>query len=174
PSGFSRGRVRRDGIGRRPLRRGYPSRPVRRARQSLPAPLRMAAQERLGTARCAGLRAISQLAAKHQAGRSVDGAARTACGLTRSLEATRPQACFCDTEATVRRLVIRPGAIGDFIVSLPALECLKTDYLEVWAASPNVPLARFADRARPIASTGLDLLGIADPPAGLIGELRRF
>jgi hypothetical protein len=74
----------------------------------------------------------------------------------------------------MRRLLIRPGGIGDFIVSLPALERLKTDYLEVWAASPNVPLARFADRARPIASTGLDLLGIAEPPAGLIEELRGF
>jgi hypothetical protein len=74
----------------------------------------------------------------------------------------------------MRRLLIRPGGIGDFIVSLPALKCLGTDYLEVWAASPNVSLARFADRARPIASTGLDLLGIAGPPAGLIDELRGF
>jgi heptosyltransferase-3 len=74
----------------------------------------------------------------------------------------------------MRRLLIRPGAIGDFIVSLPALERLKTDYLEVWAASPNVPLARFADRARSITSTGLDLLGVTDPPPGLIDELRGF
>jgi ADP-heptose:LPS heptosyltransferase len=74
----------------------------------------------------------------------------------------------------MRRLLIRPGAIGDFIVSLPALEGLKTDYLEVWAARPNVPLARFADRARPIGSTGLDLMGIADPPPGLIEDLHAF
>ena len=74
----------------------------------------------------------------------------------------------------MRRLLIRPGAIGDFIVSLPALECLKTDYLEVWTASPNVPLARFAHRSRSIASTGLDLLGIADAPRGLIDGLRSF
>ncbi|MGO9229549.1 MAG: glycosyltransferase family 9 protein [Bryobacteraceae bacterium] len=75
----------------------------------------------------------------------------------------------------MRRLVIRPGAIGDFIVSLPALECLRTDYLEVWTATPNVPLVRFADAARSIASTSLDLLGIADPPPHrLIAELRRF
>ena len=32
----------------------------------------------------------------------------------------------------MRRLLIRPGAIGDLIVSLPALECLKAEYLEVW------------------------------------------
>jgi len=74
----------------------------------------------------------------------------------------------------VRRLVIRPGAIGDFIVSLPALESLRTDYFEVWVPSPNVPLVRFAHRVRSIASTGLDLLGIADPPAGLLDELRSF
>ena len=74
----------------------------------------------------------------------------------------------------MRRLVIRPGAIGDFIVSLPALECLRAEYLEVWAASPNVPLVRFADRARGIASTSLDLLGVTEPPARLVEELRGF
>lgn len=74
----------------------------------------------------------------------------------------------------MRRLVIRPGAIGDFIVSLPAMECLRSDYLEVWASSPNVPLVRFADRARSIASTGLDMLGVAEPPARLLDELRGF
>jgi heptosyltransferase III len=73
----------------------------------------------------------------------------------------------------VRRLAIRPGAIGDFVVSLPALECLQTNDFEVWTASPNVPLVRFA-RARSIASTGLDLLGVADAPARLIEELRGF
>jgi len=75
----------------------------------------------------------------------------------------------------VRRLVIRPGAIGDFIVSLPALECLRSDYFEIWAASPNVPLVRFADRVRSIASTGLDLLGVAEPPPDrLLEDLRSF
>ena len=74
----------------------------------------------------------------------------------------------------MRRLVIRPGAIGDFIVSLPALECLRSDYLEVWTASPNAPLIRFTGAVRSIASTGLDLLGIAQPLPRLIDELRRF
>jgi ADP-heptose:LPS heptosyltransferase len=74
----------------------------------------------------------------------------------------------------VRRLVIRPGAIGDFIVSLPALERLRSSYLEVWVSSPNVPLVRFADRVRSIASTNLDLLGVAEPPARLLDELRGF
>ena len=74
----------------------------------------------------------------------------------------------------MRRLVIRPGAIGDFIVSLPALECLRAAYLEVWTASAHVPLVRFADRVRPIASTGLDLAGVTQPPARLVEELRSF
>ena len=74
----------------------------------------------------------------------------------------------------MRRLVIRPGGIGDFIVSLPAIESLRAGYLEVWAAGPNVPLVRFADRARSITSTGLDLLGITDPPVPLLDELGRF
>jgi len=74
----------------------------------------------------------------------------------------------------VRRLAIRPGAIGDLILSLPALESLRTDYFEVWVPSRNAPLVRFADSVRSIASTGLDLLGIADPPPGLLESLRRF
>jgi ADP-heptose:LPS heptosyltransferase len=64
----------------------------------------------------------------------------------------------------LRRLIIRPGAIGDFIVSLPALESLKTRYLEVWTHRRTVPLVRFADRVRPIDATGLELTGITQPP----------
>ena len=74
----------------------------------------------------------------------------------------------------MRRLIIRPGAIGDFVVSLPAMECLQTSHLEVWAASQNLPLVRFAARARSIISTGLDLLGVSDPDPNLIHELRSF
>jgi heptosyltransferase III len=74
----------------------------------------------------------------------------------------------------VRRLIIRPGAIGDFIVSLPALEGLKAGYTEIWTAPANVSLARFADRSRSIPSTGLDLLGITDAPPRLVDELRGF
>lgn len=74
----------------------------------------------------------------------------------------------------MRRLVIRPGAIGDFILSLPSIQSLRTGYLEVWVPSPIVPLLRFADRVRSIASTGLDLAGVADPPARLLDELRGF
>jgi len=77
-----------------------------------------------------------------------------------------------------RRLVIRPGAIGDFVLSLPAIEFLGqgTDYVEVWCASPNVPLARPADHARSIASTGLDWLELpgVEKPAPLVHGLRSF
>jgi lipopolysaccharide heptosyltransferase III len=72
-----------------------------------------------------------------------------------------------------RRLIIRPGAIGDFILTLPAMESLQAEYTEVWAASPNLPLARFADRARAIASTGLDLLEFGTNP-NLTGHLIGF
>jgi ADP-heptose:LPS heptosyltransferase len=74
----------------------------------------------------------------------------------------------------MRRLAIRPGGIGDFIVSLPALECLRTEYFEVWTRAETVPLAGFADRARSIASTGLNLLAVTEPPPQLIEELRGF
>jgi heptosyltransferase III len=57
---------------------------------------------------------------------------------------------------------------------LPALANLRTDYLEVWVAGPNVPLVRFADRVRGIASTGLELLAVTEPRRGLIEELRGF
>jgi heptosyltransferase-3 len=73
----------------------------------------------------------------------------------------------------MRRLLIRPGAIGDFIVSLPALECLRAEYTEVWTAAPNVPLVRFAP-ACSIRATGLDWLGIGDPPPRLLDELAAF
>ena len=73
-----------------------------------------------------------------------------------------------------RRLLIRPGALGDFIVSLPALESLRDGYLEVWAPSPHLPLIRFADRVRSIASTGLDLLGVAETNPRLLADLRAF
>lgn len=74
----------------------------------------------------------------------------------------------------MRRLAIRPGAIGDFVLSLPALECLRSEYLEVWTAPSVVPLVRFADRVRSIPSTGLDLLGVAEPPPQLIEQLIGF
>lgn len=75
----------------------------------------------------------------------------------------------------MRRLLIRPGAIGDCIVSLPSLESLRADYTEIWVARQNVPLILFADRVRAIADTGLDLLEIPGQPADhVIETLRQF
>lgn len=76
----------------------------------------------------------------------------------------------------MRRLLIRPGAIGDCILALPVLEYLKTDYTEVWAPSAVVPLIRFADRVCAIASTGIELLGVGDleMPAPLRAKLESF
>ena len=76
----------------------------------------------------------------------------------------------------MRRLVIRPGAIGDVILSLPALESLCADYTEFWVPEPVTPLVRLGDAVRSIGSTGLDLLeifaGQAPPP--LLEALRSF
>jgi heptosyltransferase-3 len=76
----------------------------------------------------------------------------------------------------LRRLLIRPGAIGDCILALPAMQWLRAQYLEVWVASQNVPLVRFADRVQSIAGTGLDSLGIPDrePPPALLDYLGAF
>jgi heptosyltransferase-3 len=67
-----------------------------------------------------------------------------------------------DDEIVHRRLLIRPGAIGDVILSLPELEAARADYTEVWAPRPVLSLIRFADRTRAIVDTGLDLLGVVD------------
>jgi heptosyltransferase III len=76
----------------------------------------------------------------------------------------------------MRRLLIRPGAIGDCILSLPALEYLAAEYTELWISSPLVPLIQFADVVRALSSTGLDLVGIGDldAPPGLMDKLRTF
>jgi ADP-heptose:LPS heptosyltransferase len=56
---------------------------------------------------------------------------------------------------------------------LPALESLRKKYTEVWCAGQNVPLARFADSAQSIVSSGLDRLGLL-PADDVIERLRRF
>src|SRR5580692_7201178 len=68
----------------------------------------------------------------------------------------------------MRRLLIRPGAIGDVILSLPALEAARAEYTEVWAPRATLPLIRFADRTRAIADTGLDLVGVTDAKCTLL------
>lgn len=76
----------------------------------------------------------------------------------------------------MRRLMIRPGGIGDCLLSFPAMEHLRADYTEVWAPAAVVPLVQFADRVRPISSTGIELAGLdglAMDPA-LADRLRQF
>jgi len=72
-----------------------------------------------------------------------------------------------------RRLLIRPGAVGDFVVSLPALVSIKTPYTEVWCAEQNVPLARFADHAISIGNSGVDRIGVL-PAEDVFARLRAF
>lgn len=76
----------------------------------------------------------------------------------------------------MRQLLIRPGAIGDCILSFPALEYLAADFTEVWIPTPVVPLIRFADEVRGLASTGIDLIGVGDLeiPSQLSARLRTF
>ena len=58
----------------------------------------------------------------------------------------------------MKRLLIRPGGIGDVIVSLPALEWLKADYTEIWVPSATVPLIQFADNVLSISASRIDML----------------
>ena len=69
----------------------------------------------------------------------------------------------------MRRLLIRPGAIGDVICSLPAIDCLRTSETEVWTRSDMVPLI---DGARSIS--GLDMLELGLAPQSLWDKLRSF
>jgi ADP-heptose:LPS heptosyltransferase len=74
-----------------------------------------------------------------------------------------------------KRLLIRPGAIGDFILSLPALEALAAQGggTEVWCAEQNLPLVRFANTVRTIGSSGLDRLGVTHAD-DVVERLRGF
>jgi len=69
----------------------------------------------------------------------------------------------------LKRLLIRPGAIGDFVVSLPALEHLRAEYTEVWTTEANLPLAHFADQADTIIRSGLDSLTLSDTTLRRLG-----
>ena len=76
----------------------------------------------------------------------------------------------------LRTLLIRPGGIGDCILSFPAMQAMAAGETEVWITGSVAPLVRFASPVRPLASTGIDLLGLpgVDPPSHTIGALRRF
>ena len=75
-------------------------------------------------------------------------------------------------------LAIQPGAIGDFILALPALRALRlgpgSGGMEIWAERANLPLVEhtaYADRVRPLAETGLDRYPL---PAAALDTIRVF
>lgn len=72
----------------------------------------------------------------------------------------------------MRRLVIRPGAIGDCIVSLPAIEHLEPS--EIWAPAQNLPLVRHIAPAVALSLTGLDLLELDGQSDMAAQRLQRF
>ena len=77
----------------------------------------------------------------------------------------------------MRRLLIRPGAIGDCILSFPALEHLaRADYNEIWISRPVAPLVHFAQEVLPLSATGIDLFAVGDlaPQPQLVSKLRSF
>ena len=76
----------------------------------------------------------------------------------------------------MKRLLIRPGAIGDVIVSLPALESLRTDATEIWAPSAVTSLVRLGCRVRSLQETGLDWLELPGEhaPPRLVESLLGF
>ena len=73
-------------------------------------------------------------------------------------------------------LLIRPGAIGDTIVWLPAAGHWAAAGAEIWVPTPNLPLVRHLGPARAISSSGLDLLGLdgVEPPPALLSTLGSF
>jgi len=78
----------------------------------------------------------------------------------------------------MKLLVILPGAIGDFILTLPSVAWLKQklspSWLEVWTERVNLPLANssgYADRVLALADTGLDRW---PTPETVIGRLKQF
>jgi hypothetical protein len=69
-----------------------------------------------------------------------------------------------------RRLILRPGAIGDTIVCLPALEHLCTQPTELWAPSVNLPLLNHLGTTRSLVSTGVDALHLAPATLHRLGQ----
>jgi hypothetical protein len=61
----------------------------------------------------------------------------------------------------VRRLVIRPGAIGDAVVSLPAVAHLEPS--EIWCPTQNIPVFSHLAPARSLVAQGLDSLTLSPP-----------
>lgn len=78
--------------------------------------------------------------------------------------------------ALKRRLMIRPGAIGDCLCWLPVLAAIGATHAEVWAPGPVLPLLELAPCRRNLAASGFSLLGISgmEVPQETISALRGF
>ncbi len=77
----------------------------------------------------------------------------------------------------MKRLLIRPGALGDTVVWLPAAEqWLSGGGGEIWCAGANADVVRHLGTVRAIEGSGLELLELpgAEVPGALIDRLRSF
>ncbi len=76
----------------------------------------------------------------------------------------------------MKRLLIRPGGIGDCLLCAPALEWLAREAeAEIWAPAAVVPLLARIAPARAISSTGLDLVEIgSEAPRAVVERLGAF
>lgn len=76
----------------------------------------------------------------------------------------------------VRRLLIRPGAIGDCLCALPALYLLQGAYTEIWTNGAIAPLVGFGHRVQSLTGSSFSLLGVegVDPPSQLLERLAGF
>lgn len=75
-------------------------------------------------------------------------------------------------------LAVQPGAIGNLVLSLPALaavrQMLGKDRMEIWAERTKLPLVAhpaYADRVRPIETTGIDSYPVAERT---LAAMRKF
>jgi len=71
----------------------------------------------------------------------------------------------------MRRLILRPGAIGDCLLAFPAMQSLAGIYTEVWISSPVVPLVGFAQNVRALSETGIDRIAVGE--VSLPGPMRQ-
>ena len=77
----------------------------------------------------------------------------------------------------MKRLLIRPGALGDTVVWLPAAErWLRGGGGEIWCAGANANVVGHLAAVRAIEGSGLELLELpgAEVPGALIDRLRSF
>ncbi len=69
-----------------------------------------------------------------------------------------------------KRLLIRPGGIGDCIVTFPAIRSLLQYETELWISAPCVPLARSLCHAQSLTEVGFPLLGYVS--GGIVERLK--